>query len=412
MARWVADSKCSTIRWPSQPRGTRTVGLVPDVAEVVADRRVGGDVVEAGRHGHLPGVAPAGRRTTARSRPSPAGSSANRQRPFSACVRGWRCPGVEASVPPPSGSIGHVRAALRWPSRNRTALLSRPRSPRGGKRLPPVALPSSMAAADSLGGPMTNQSPRRRVGAAPTIYDVARDAGSPRRPCPGRSRGPGRVNAETAARIRAVAERIGYRTNPLARALPTGRDSDDRAGGHATSPTPSTSRSSAAPRPRPPRPATPCCSPTARSLARLEREAIDRAVPAVEGLVLGVSRMSDSAIRMAAKQRPRRDPQPGGRRTSRAWSPTTPRGMRRAVEHLGGARPRHHHLPRRAGGVLGRRDAVAGRCGRRGRARPARAPPRSLPADRRRRHRRRSTTCSGSSPRRPCSPTTTSSRSA
>ena len=36
----------------------------------------------------------------------------------------------------------------------------------------------------------------------------------------------------------------------------------------------------------------------------LEREALDRALPTVEGIVLASSRMSDSAIRMTAKQRP------------------------------------------------------------------------------------------------------------
>src|SRR5690606_40295973 len=36
---------------------------------------------------------------------------------------------------------------------------------------------------------------------------------------------PGRVNAQTAERIRQVASELGYRTNPLARGLPTGRTS-------------------------------------------------------------------------------------------------------------------------------------------------------------------------------------------
>jgi len=36
---------------------------------------------------------------------------------------------------------------------------------------------------------------------------------------------PGRVNSETAAHIRKVAAELGYRTNPMARALPSGRTS-------------------------------------------------------------------------------------------------------------------------------------------------------------------------------------------
>ena len=59
----------------------------------------------------------------------------------------------------------------------------------------------------------------------PTIYDVAKACGvAPSTVSRAFSR-PGRVNAETAARIRKVAEEIGYRANPLARALPTGKTS-------------------------------------------------------------------------------------------------------------------------------------------------------------------------------------------
>ena len=57
----------------------------------------------------------------------------------------------------------------------------------------------------------------------PTIYDVARAAGvAPSTVSRAFSR-PDRVNAETAERIRDVAAELGYRTNPLARALPTGK---------------------------------------------------------------------------------------------------------------------------------------------------------------------------------------------
>jgi LacI family transcriptional regulator, repressor for deo operon, udp, cdd, tsx, nupC, and nupG len=56
-----------------------------------------------------------------------------------------------------------------------------------------------------------------------TIYDVARAAGvAPSTVSRAFSR-PGRVNAATAERIRQVADDLGYRANPLARALSTAR---------------------------------------------------------------------------------------------------------------------------------------------------------------------------------------------
>jgi LacI family transcriptional regulator len=144
---------------------------------------------------------------------------------------------------------------------------------------------------------------------------------------------PGRVNADTAARIRAAAERIGYRTNPLARALPTGKTGmiallvgditnpvnfEIIRGGEAAANDAGYTMMLA----------------DTQESARLERKAVERAVPMVEGLVLSSSRMSDSAIRIAAKQRPvvivnRAFPDVASVVTDNA------RGMRRAVEHLG-----------------------------------------------------------------------------
>jgi Bacterial regulatory proteins, lacI family/Periplasmic binding proteins and sugar binding domain of LacI family len=181
--------------------------------------------------------------------------------------------------------------------------------------------------------PMTNQPRRGRVGQLPTIYDVARECGvAPSTVSRAFSR-PGRVNAETAERIRVVAARLGYRTNPPARALSTGRSSMialvipdvtnpvyfdiTRGAEDAAAETGYT-----------------LLLADFRETGRLEREAIDRAVPAVEGLVLAGPRISDSAIRMAAKQRPTVI-------LNRAMTglPSVvidnPRGMRRAAEHLG-----------------------------------------------------------------------------
>jgi LacI family transcriptional regulator len=67
----------------------------------------------------------------------------------------------------------------------------------------------------------------------------------------------------------------------------------------------------------------------------LEREALDRAIPTVEGIVLASSRMSDSAIRMTAKQRPMIVL---NRAVADVLSLITdnPHGARRAAEHFAG----------------------------------------------------------------------------
>lgn len=58
-----------------------------------------------------------------------------------------------------------------------------------------------------------------------TIYDVARLAGVNPSTVSRALNQPGRVNAATEKRIRAAAEALDYRVNPMARALPTGRTS-------------------------------------------------------------------------------------------------------------------------------------------------------------------------------------------
>ena len=180
---------------------------------------------------------------------------------------------------------------------------------------------------------------------APTIYDVAEAAGVAPSTVSRAFARPGRVNAETAERIRQVASRLGYRTNPLARALPTGRTSmialvisdvtnpfynEIIRGAQAAAAEAGYTMLLA----------------DAQESDRLEREALDRAVSTVDGIVLGSSRMSDSAIRMIAKQRPmivlnRALPDVPSVVTDNA------RGMRRAVEHL--AELDHHAITYVAG---------------------------------------------------------------
>jgi LacI family transcriptional regulator len=167
---------------------------------------------------------------------------------------------------------------------------------------------------------------------AVTIYDVARVAGvAPSTVSRAFSR-PGRVNAATAERIRQVAEGLGYRANPLARALSTARShllalvvsdvanpfySEIIRGAQTTA-------------------AQAGCTillVDAQESDRVERSALERALPSVDGVLLGGSRMSDSAIRMIAKQKP---VVVLNRTVVDVPSvvPDNADGMRRAVEHL------------------------------------------------------------------------------
>lgn len=172
------------------------------------------------------------------------------------------------------------------------------------------------------------------VRGTPTIYDVARACGvAPSTVSRAFSR-PGRVNAETAERIRQVAAEMGYRTNPLARALPTGRTAllalvvsdvtnpfffDIIRGAEEEATTAGYTLLVA----------------DVQESVEAERQALDRTLPLVEGLVLATSRMSDSAIRVAAKQRPT---VVLNRVMTDVPSVVTDnaRGTRRAVEHLAG----------------------------------------------------------------------------
>ena len=155
--------------------------------------------------------------------------------------------------------------------------------------------------------PLAGEAPSGRPGTrhrpAVTIYDVARVAGVASSTVSRAFARPGRVNADTAARLRRVAAELGYRTNPV---------------------------------PQPP------ATPQTRLLALLvsditnpgygqliraaqlaaaeagyeivlvdslesgarERAALERLIPVVEGCVISGSRMSDSALRTIAKQRP------------------------------------------------------------------------------------------------------------
>lgn len=137
----------------------------------------------------------------------------------------------------------------------------------------------------------------------PTIYDVARIAGVAVSTVSRAFSRPGRVNAETAARIRAIAADMGYRTNPIARALLSGHTSVIAlAIADITNPyyfeIIRGAQAAAA------RAGYTMVLTDAQESDRLEREALDRSISLVDGVVLTSSRMSDSAIRMTAKLRP------------------------------------------------------------------------------------------------------------
>ncbi|MBD8079386.1 LacI family DNA-binding transcriptional regulator [Cellulosimicrobium arenosum] len=169
---------------------------------------------------------------------------------------------------------------------------------------------------------------------SPTIYDVAQAAGVATSTVSRAFSRPGRVNAETAERIRRIANELGYRTNPLARGLPTGRTAllaivvadvtnpfffEIIRGAEKTATDAGYTLLVA----------------DAQESDEAERQALDRTLPLVEGVILATSRLSDSSIRVVAKQRPT---VVMNRVMTDVPSVLTDnaQGMRSAVEHLAG----------------------------------------------------------------------------
>jgi DNA-binding LacI/PurR family transcriptional regulator len=139
----------------------------------------------------------------------------------------------------------------------------------------------------------------------PTIYDVAREAGVAASTVSRAYARPGRVNADTAQRIFQAAERLGYRwdrlrgqqlrdgavhdaialviadvTNPFYGDIIKGAYEAAREAGRQL-----------------------VLSHTNES-PEVERQTIERELKKVDGIVIASSRMSDSALRMTAKQKP------------------------------------------------------------------------------------------------------------
>ena len=200
------------------------------------------------------------------------------------------------------------------------------------------------AVSDAASAPVAGVRPESSRKAV-TIYDVARLAGVAPSTVSRAFARPGRVNTETAARIRTAAAELGYRVNPLARALSTSTTrmialmiSDVTNPFYAELISGSQVAASEAD--------YTVVLADARESNVLEREALERILPVVDGVVIGSSRMSDSTLQMVAKQKPMIML---NRHLVGIPSVVTDnaRGMRRALEHLGALG--HEHVTYVAG---------------------------------------------------------------
>lgn len=147
-------------------------------------------------------------------------------------------------------------------------------------------------------GPAADATPKR-----PTIHDVAKAAGVATSTVSRAFNRPGRVGAATAERVRRVAAELGYQANPLAFGLPTGRTamlamvvSDVTNPFYAEIVRGAQFAAAEA--------EYVVLLIDARESDQLEHDGLERAIPAVEGVILAGTRMSDSAIRETAARRP------------------------------------------------------------------------------------------------------------
>lgn len=185
-------------------------------------------------------------------------------------------------------------------------------------------------------GPVPSEAARgssASTGRAPTIYDVARKAGVAPSTVSRAFARPGRVSFETAERIRAAADELGYRARTITRRTDTREGtrmialvlSDIsnpvyfdllRGAEEAAADADYT-----------------ILLANSQETVKKEQEALERVLPLVDGVLMVSSRMSDSAVRMTAKQKPTIML---NRAVSGVVSVVTDNAMgtRRAVEHL------------------------------------------------------------------------------
>lgn len=146
-------------------------------------------------------------------------------------------------------------------------------------------------------------SSRPRAFSSPTIYDIAELAGVNPSTVSRALNKPGRINPATEARVRAAAESLNYRVNPMARSLPTGRTNmlavivaditnpmffDAVRGAEASASTSGYTTVIA----------------ESQESSRNEAVALEKILPSVDAVVLATTRLSDSEIASIAKTKP------------------------------------------------------------------------------------------------------------
>lgn len=164
---------------------------------------------------------------------------------------------------------------------------------------------SGSGAADMSSEPGASAPPRPggRSSGAPTIYDIARLAEVNPSTVSRALSQPGRVNAKTAERIRAAADQLDFRMNPMARALPTGRTQTlALLVADITNPVVfgiirGAAQEAAA------HDYTLIISESEESSER-EATAAKRLLPSVDGVILATTRLDDDAIRLLARDKP------------------------------------------------------------------------------------------------------------
>ena len=140
----------------------------------------------------------------------------------------------------------------------------------------------------------------------PTIYDVAREAGVAPSTVSRAFARPGRVNAETAQRIRDVAERLGYRTGPVAAAARVRENTGHRVLALVVpdARNPFYAHVQRSVQVAAQRAGYMVLVTDAQESGEGERAAVERLLPFVDGLALAGSRLPDAAIRHVARQKP------------------------------------------------------------------------------------------------------------
>ena len=149
------------------------------------------------------------------------------------------------------------------------------------------------------------------MGRRPTIYDVAREAGVAASTVSRAYSRPGRVHADTAQRVFDAAERLGYRSGRLGAHLPPGgpQNAIGLVVADVTNPFYGDIIKGAYEAAR--EAGYQLILTHTNESPEVERQTIEHELAQVDGIVIASSRMSDSALRMVARQKGRRAAEPG-----------------------------------------------------------------------------------------------------